>query len=196
MTRGSSISRSASSYRHPLYMTTTIVRLETASLDNILARLEGRVFHVTRLTNWPRIQEDGHILPSPGDRAEQTFGHASHGFFRKRGCVSLFDYRTAPTDTVRDFRARCYPFRPAMPPSEGVAILIMKREGYRKLIPWTAWKDEEAFDYVIVPHAEAGYPGPLPIDVIEDVICLTLTEDPTSLAAVLRRTRTRRRSPP
>ena len=178
-----------------LRMRPTIVRLETAALDDILARLEGRVFHVTRLKNWRRIQEDGHILPSPGERAETTFGHASHGFFRKRGCVSLFDYRIEPTDHVRDFRARCYPFRPAMPPSEGIAILIMKQEAYGQLIPWTAWKDEKAFDQVIVPHAEAGYPGPMPIDVIEDVICLSLTEDPTSLAAVLRRTRTRRRSP-
>jgi hypothetical protein len=166
-------------------MTPSIVRLETASLDDILARLEGRVFHVTRLKNWPRIQEDGRILPSPGERAEITFGRASNGFFRKRECVSLFDYRTEPTDKVREFRARCYPFRPAMPPSEGIAILIIKQEAYGQLIPWTSWKDEKAFDHVIVPHAEAGYPGPLPIDLIEKVICLTLTADPMSLAAVV-----------
>jgi len=60
---------------------------------------------------------------------------------------------------------------------------------YAALIPWTRWKEEEAWSDQVVPYVEAGYPGSIPINLIDEVICLTLEENPNSFAAKLRNAR-------
>jgi len=163
------------------------VRLETESLDDIASLLEGRVFHVTRLSHFDAILIDREIKPNGDGALATTFGNGANAFFRKRNCVCLFDYRLEPTDKIRDFRMRCSPFQPAGPDSDGIAILLLKADSYTALIPWTRWKEEDALSEMIVPYVEAGYSGSISIDLIDEVICLKIKEDPNSLSAQFRK---------
>jgi hypothetical protein len=162
-------------------------RRETEPLDDIKTYLQDRVFHVTRLAYLSSIVECGEIRPNSDRALPTTFGSSNNGFFRNRNCVSLFDYRPEPTDEIKDFRQRCYPFRPAFPPNGAIAILVLRPEAFDTLIPWTKWKDENALSEMVVPHVEAGYPGPLPLRLIEEIISIEITEDPQSFAAQLRK---------
>ncbi|MDP1536958.1 MAG: hypothetical protein Q8L95_07245 [Burkholderiales bacterium] len=164
-------------------------RVETDSLDDIAAMLEGRVFHVSKLAYLDAILRDGEIRTNVDGSLPTSFGFLSNGFFRKRDCVSLFDYRLALTDEIRGYRGKCSPLMPARPASEGVAILLMLPEIHTSLIPWSTWKDENACGDMIVPYVEVGHRGPIPLRMVEEIICLSLDEDPTSLAAILRRNR-------
>jgi hypothetical protein len=168
-------------------ITKKYVRSETEHLDDIEAQLEGHVFHVTRLAYLQSIIECGEIRPNADGELPTTFGSAKNSFFRNRNCVSLFDYRLAPTGEIKDFRLRCYPFTPARPPNGPIAILILDPEVCSVLIPWTKWKEEKAWSEMIVPYIEAGYPGPLPFRLVEDIISLERKEDPHSYAAMLRK---------
>jgi len=165
---------------------TKYVRLETDPLDDIVSLLEGRVFHVTKLAHLDSIRTDGEIKPNGDGSLETTFGYVN-AFFRKRNCVSLFDYRQQPTD--ENARNKCSPFQPARsdPGSDGIAILFLKPEAYADLIPWTRSREEEAWREQIVPYVEAGYPGSISIDLIDEIICLELEEVPDSHAAILRK---------
>jgi len=168
-------------------ITRTYVRLETEPLDDIEAQLEGQVFHVTRLAYLPSIVESGEIRPNTDGSLPTTFGYPKNGFFRNRNCVSLFDYRLEPTEEIKDFRRRCYPFSPARPPNGAIAVLILKLEVCGALVPWTRWKEEKAWSEMVVPYAESGYPGPLPFQLVSEIISVEQTEDPQSYAAMLRR---------
>jgi hypothetical protein len=166
--------------------TTKYIRRETESLDDISSHLEGRVFHVTKLAYLDAILTSGEIRPNGDCSLPTTFGYLANGFFRKRNCISLFDYRLEATDEIRDFRARCWPFQHAR---DGIAILVLVPEIHAALIPWTRWKEEEAFGDQVVPYVEAGYPGSISINLIDEVICLTREEDPKSIAAIIRNAR-------
>ena len=98
--------------------TTKYVRLETDSFDDITSLLEGRVFHVTKLSYLDSILADGEIKPNMDSALATAFG-STNAFFRQRNFVSLFDYRVEPPDET--FRNRCSPFQPARsdPGSEG-----------------------------------------------------------------------------
>jgi hypothetical protein len=163
--------------------TTTYIRSEKDSLDDISSLLEGRVFHVTRLAYLDAILTSGEIRPNGDCSLPSTFGCLANGFFRKRNCISLFDYRGEITDENRHFRTACWPFQPAR---DGIAILVLVSDINTALIPWTRWKEEKAWGDQVVPYFEAGYPGCISIKLIDEVICLTVKQDPNSSAAMIR----------
>jgi len=167
-------------------ITKKIIRNESESLADIEAYLQGKVFHITRLDYLPSIIECGEIRTNIDEVLTTTFGNYN-AFFRNRNCVSLFDYRPEPTEKTREFRARCYPFRPAYPPNGAIAILVLKPSVYDDLIPWSKWKEEKAFSEQIVPHVEAGYPGAILLSHVDEIISVEITEDPKSHAAQLRK---------
>ena len=70
---------------------------------------------------------------------------------------------------------------------DGVAILVLKPDVHAALIPWTRWKEEGAWSEMVVPYVEAGHLGPISVDLIDEIVCLKIEEDPTSLAALLRK---------
>lgn len=164
-----------------------IVRSETDSMEDIMAMLEGQVFHVTRRAHWPAIVEAGRLEPNRDGRLPTTFGYSRNAFFNNRGCISVFDYRTPPSPEIHDFRLRCHPLQPAQPRSEGIVILFLNPSLHAELVPWTEWKREEAWREMVVPHVEAGYPGPIPLDRIDRAIFVTIEEDPQCYAALVRR---------
>jgi len=169
-------------------------RTEEESLADVEAMLEGRVFHVTRRPFWEAIVTSGEIRPNADGCLPTTFGSSSNSFFKNRGCVSIFDYRSPADETIREFRMRCWPFQPAMAGGEGIAVLILKVSTYGNLVPWTKWKEENALREMVVPYVEAGHPGPIPLSEIEQVILLHVAENPTSLSARLRRARDDKKS--
>jgi hypothetical protein len=61
----------------------------------LLPMLRRRVFHVTCRSNVASIMAAGEISPNPLGERRSTFGSSAEAFFRLRGCVSCFDYRTA-----------------------------------------------------------------------------------------------------
>jgi hypothetical protein len=170
---------------------TEVERVEGASFVDVEDVLEGRVFHVTRRESWAEIAAAGEIRPNVGGTLFSTFGFSSNSYFRNRGCVSVFDYRIAPNEEIRMFRARCSPFQPAEPGGLGIAVLLLKDTVYQKLIPWSRSKEDGVSSEMVVPYVESGHPGPISIVEIERIIFFRLTENSSSLAAALRRSRKR-----
>jgi hypothetical protein len=150
------------------------------SLKDIEAMLEGRVFHVTMREFWPGIVSSGEIAPNTHGQRQSTFA-SSNSYFRKRGCVSLFDYRKTPDDELVDYRLRCWPFQQATS-GDGISILVLLASIYPMLIPWTAWRDEQALHEMVVPYVEVGHKGPIPIAAIESIVHLKRNEVEGSLA--------------
>jgi hypothetical protein len=171
--------------------------LEDEAPERVEDLLEGRVFHVARYELLEQIQKDGVLRSNADGSLQTTFGSSSSSYFRKRGCLSLFDYREPPNDTIRDFRSRCAPLQPARVGGPGVAIFMLRPAVFSQLIPWTQWKMDQACGDMIVPYVEAGFPGSIPIEQIEEVIVVRVLLNPNanSLAARLRRARARQSKP-
>jgi hypothetical protein len=68
--------------------------------------------------------------------------------------------------------------------SDGVAILMLSPAAYADLLPSTLWKEEEAWREM-APYIEAGYHGPIPLALIDELIELEVIEKPDPLLARL-----------
>jgi hypothetical protein len=159
--------------------------------DQLLPRLIGRVFHVTRLSLLERIVETGAILTNTNGNLDSTFGYPN-SFFRRRGCVSLFDYRFASSEQVDTSISKCSPFH--VPDSnDELAYLFLSSSTYDRLILWTKWKEEQAWSDMIVPYVESGHQGSIPLTSIEEVFKVTIEYPPDPIAEALRKGRDRAR---
>jgi hypothetical protein len=167
-------------------------RSETESLDDLRALMQGRVFHVSRLGSLRQILADGEIRHNRDRLLPTAFGYLSNGYFRNRGCVSVFDYRADATDVIAERRSRCCPFSPASPDSDGIAIFVLDPATHARLRPWTDWEDEKASSEMVVPRVEAGYPGAIPLALISEILTLEVIEDRGSVMAAFRRAREKR----
>ena len=158
---------------------------ESGLINSLFPYLEGRVFHVTKESNLDSILECGEIQPNKDGLYGTTFGSSTNSFFRKRGCVSLFDYRSATQEQFDMFLGRCSPTQPASP-EDRIAILFFNDSIYQDLLPWTMWKEEKAYREMILPYLEAGYLGPIAVEKVDEIIIVSVVEDPESLVAKLR----------
>jgi hypothetical protein len=159
--------------------------------DTLLPRLRGRVFHVTPLAVFDQICEAGEIRPNTNGQFAMVMGSTS-SFFRNRDCVSLFDYRSASAKQINDSIGKCSPFHlrasdPEMDFEPKIAFLFLSKTAHGQLIPWIRWKEEKALSEKIVPFVEAGYPGPVPVPMIEEVLRVTINFPTDSILAILRR---------
>ena len=179
-----------------------MVKINDLSVDSsqlsatLLPYLRGRVFHVTRLTVFEQILAAAEIRANADGEFPTVFG-STNSFFRKRGCVSFFDYRSASSEQIEDAIGKCSPFNlPATDPESGnesqIAFLFLSTTEYGRLIPWTKWKEEEAYTDKVVPWVESGYLGSVPITSIEEVLRVTIDIPADSITAHLRRARYRR----
>jgi hypothetical protein len=150
-------------------MKTTDLHLHRDQLhDQLLPLLVGRVFHVTHLSRLEQILASGEIRSNLDGQFPATFG-SGNSFFRKRGYVSVFDYRSASPEQIDASILKCSPFH--VPFSEHKLVyLFLSTVDHDRLIPWTMWKEEQAWSDKIVPYVEAGYPGSIPITSIEEVL--------------------------
>ena len=136
--------------------------------------VKGHVFHVTKASNLDSILISGKIGPGEGNPYETTFGYTKNSFFRKRGCVSVFDYREYTSDHFEEFYTKCLPTMPARDGDE-VAILIFTESICNKMISWKEWKREKAWGEAVVPYIEAGYPGPIGLEMVAEIIIVSIT---------------------
>jgi hypothetical protein len=93
-------------------------------------------------------------------------------FFGKRGCVCVFDYRFVTPEQLEESVLKCSPLLP-LNPQVGVAVFMLSAETFPKLQLWEQVKDE-ARGSQIVPFVEAGYPGPIPLTLVDEIRCIEI----------------------
>ena len=157
----------------------------------LLPLLEGRVFHVSRLSNVSAILRAGAIMPNVAGRLRSTFGHATHAFFAHCGCVSMFDLRSSRPGQGGDDDPlwRCSPWRAAADDS-GVAIFVLAPEDCIDLVPWTAWQPSPE---LIIPYVEAGHLGPISLASVEELFEIQVEASPDPFLATLQKMGRRQR---
>lgn len=165
---------------------TKLVLPERTLNESLLPLQRGRVFHVTLADTLTAIRADGEIRPNTTGQYSSPVGRYN-SFFRNRGCVSLFDYRSVTEEELAGSLPQCSAAT-WMHASRGseLAILLLARERCPELQPWSLWKDENALSEMIVPHVEAGHRGPVPLDLVDEVLCVEVELDETSFGAKLR----------
>lgn len=157
--------------------------------DKLLPLLLGRVFHVTCLDALDRMLADGEIRSNVDGDLQSPFG-STNSFFRKRGCISVFDYRSASAEQIDESIGKCSPFRLPFCDNK-LAFLFLSKVALNILIPWTRWKEEPALSDKIVPYVEAGHPGAISITSIEEVFQVTIDDPAGPLVEALERGRAR-----
>lgn len=128
---------------------------------DLIPMVAGRVFHATSAANMELIRESSALVPNLDLLHHSMYGYSDNGFFRKRGCVSFFDYRCFGTPYWKDNAFKCFPTQ-NLEVGESMSILFLRESEYEMLIPWTTWRAEKTFDRV-VPWVEAGYKGEVPL---------------------------------
>jgi len=136
--------------------------IQLISKSELDQKLKGHVFHVTPTVNMPNIEKSNAVLPNINNERNSLFGNSINGFFRLRGCVSLFDYREYGS---KEWKAHAHKCRPTLPlrQTDSISILFLSKNEYPKLESWIKWKEEEKWSQRVVPHVEVGYFGSVPL---------------------------------
>ncbi|MGA9665978.1 MAG: hypothetical protein WCE23_11610 [Candidatus Binatus sp.] len=142
-------------------------------LEQLMPRIKGKVFHVSKARNWPNIEFIGRILPNENGELETSFGSSSNSYFKNKRCVSVFDYRNIHEAEPKKHIHKCRPTKP-LTPEEGIVIFVLGQESYDKLEPWDGWSHGDTRQ-MVVPYIEAGYPGAIELSQIEELIFVTVS---------------------
>lgn len=161
-----------------------------------MPRLFGRVFHVTALRVFETIRAVGEIRPNRKGEFPSIFG-STNSYFRNRGGVSFFDYRSASAEQIDEAIGKCSPYNlpsadPELSHEPEIAFLFLSDAVHDQLIPWTKWKEEQPCSEKIVPWVEAGYPGSVSFTSISEVLRVKIDYPKDTIADVMRRVRFRR----
>ena len=143
--------------------------VELESKNNLMPMLKGKVFHVTPTINIPLIVKSGAILPNTANKWNSLFGNSVNGFFRLRGCVSLFDYRDYGLEEWEAHAYKCTPTQ-IFHQTDSVSILVLSDKYHDRLESWINWKLEEKWSQRVVPHVEVGFPGEVKIEYLSEHI--------------------------
>jgi hypothetical protein len=141
--------------------------------SQLLPRLVGRVFHVTTPEAYTRILSDRFIKSNKAGDFPFTWEKSESSYFRKRGCVCVFDLRSATREQVNDGLLKCPPWS-----NNQVVFLLLKESCYQRLIPWTIAKSDVGFREMYVPYVEVGYPDAISLDDVERVLLVDVEEPP------------------
>jgi hypothetical protein len=141
----------------------------------LLPILIGRVFHATSVDSLEEILASGEIRANVGAERKRGFGYAANSFFRKRGCVSLFDYHSPSVEQIEASIYKCSPYR--IPRTDRLAYLFLAQSEYHRLLPWTRWEEAQAWSDQIIPHVEAGHFGAIPMTSIEAVLRVFIVDE-------------------
>lgn len=139
--------------------------------ERLLPRLTGRVFHVTPVAAAHGILDDGEIRPNHDGRYPFTFGQSQHSYFRKHGCVCLFDLRTATADQIDMALMKFFflnPWRGNKP-----VFFVLGESLFDRLVSSAGI----GLPAMLVPHVEAGHPGPIAVENIDEVLWVEV-DDP------------------
>jgi hypothetical protein len=133
--------RNARRARQGKFMNEESLVLPQAALESVLLpRLLDRVFHVTTPEAYTRILLDRLIKSNKAGDFSFTRGRSEFSYFRKRGCVCVFDLRSATREQVSDGLLKCPPWS-----NNKAVFLLLKESCYERLISWTVAKSEVGF---------------------------------------------------
>jgi hypothetical protein len=146
--------------------------LPLAALESeLLPRLLGRVFHVTTREAYPRILLDRLIKSDKAGDFSFTWETSEFSYFRKRGCVCVFDLRSATREQVNEALPKCNFLNKEV-------FLLLKESCHERLIPWTVANSDVGFREMYVPYVEAGYPDAISLDDVEHVLQVEIEVPP------------------
>jgi len=152
----------------------------------LLPQLSNRVFHVTTDSAVAQIISEGVVRSNSDGRFRFTFGQSQNSYFRKRNCVSVFDLRSATPEQIDDSLEKYYFLNPSFTDNRPV-YLFLNTCCSGRLVPWIRWKEESAWDDIVVPYVEAGYPGDLDLGLIDEVLRVDIDRPVSPLEIALRR---------
>jgi hypothetical protein len=150
----------------------TVSEVRIRGFEELATSLSGQVLHVTTIPCFENIRAVGAIQPNTEGLAS-PFGNSTNGYFRLKGCVSLFDYRAFGTNDWEEHAYKCLPTMP-LETHSALVFLFLDAGEFIKLISWIRWKEEEAWSQRVVPHVEVGYPGALALQFIKSVLRVSL----------------------
>ena len=151
----------------------------------LLPLLVGRVFHITTHMAYARILVDGMIKSNKNEDFECTFGQSENSYFRKRGCVSVFDFRSVTPEQLEDALSKYYFLNPSFANNQPV-FLFLNPACFERLVPWSRWKDEQAFGEMVIPYVEAGYPDDIHLALIDAALRVEVDNPPSPLELAIR----------
>lgn len=150
---------------------------ERSLRERLLPILKGRVFHVTGSEAYQHIVLDGAVRPNDKGAFNTNFGFSELSYFRRRGCVSVCDFRDVTDDELEEGLRKYNCLRPVHDWSL-VAYLVLGEEAQQSVITWAQAVQEDGLTIQGVPRIEGGYPGPLAVEELEEVILVEIIADP------------------
>jgi hypothetical protein len=170
-------------------MKESTIEIEDLDKTKFCKKLRGRIFHVTYAKNLEKIKQTGYILVNLDCNLTTTFGNSQNSFFRKKGCVSVFDYESSTEEKWMEHMWKCNPLGPD---KDALAFLFLTEEANANLIRWEEAKHEWIAERV-VPYVEAGYKGNIPLSNISEILIVKIKNDNTEgLAYKLKQARNKR----
>jgi hypothetical protein len=141
--------------------------------SQVLPCLRGRVFHVTTAEALPSILTLGEI--------RWDFGTAryANAYFRSQGSVSVCDLRSVSETQLQDGLDKYFflnPFHRDHDP----AFLFLSEEAHPSLKSWREQLERGDLNKLVVPYIEAGYPGHLPVTLLDSALVLKIVHAPLS----------------
>jgi hypothetical protein len=154
--------------------------------DRLMPLLRGRVFHLTKLSLLPEIIVTGELRANGGERPS-TFG--SNSFFSKRGYVAVFDYATPTPEQIELSIPKCSFMHLDTLGNAFAALFLTETAACQLLRHDDVWERQQAYRELFVPRVEAGYPSPLPLTLIEEVLEVHVDNPPDPLTEAMTRGR-------
>ena len=159
---------------------------QIGAYSSIEPMLDGNIFHVTPLHNLGAILQTQELRPNSSGKLEGAFGNFRNSYARIRNRVSLFDFYNPPKSKIAEHVHKCLPTHKASSDFP-LAFLFLSETFWPQVIPYSKEEFEANLNQQVVPYVEATYPGPIPLHAINKIIKITFTEDPNSLASMLKR---------
>jgi hypothetical protein len=154
--------------------------------ERLTTIMRGRVLHMTCNGNLQSILSAGEISGNADGRFASSFGGSRDGYFRKRNAVSVFDYRhSVPDSEFESAWGKCGAHTALHLCNFRIVLMFLSEEFFDHLISWKEWSLEEAWEEMLVPFVEAGYPAPLPLSAIEEIIEVHTRYNPSPLEKAL-----------
>lgn len=143
----------------------------------LLPHLIGRVFHVTRQNSLDEIQGVGYIDPNVDGALGNSFSQSSKSFGRANGCVCLFDFR-GKSDEAISWGLDCCNFLENRDFADQIAVLRIDPVAFPQFIPAGSAYERGGAGTIWVPEVECWFPGRLPINLISDILIVTIRRTP------------------
>ena len=159
------------------------IEIEESQKRPFVEGLRGEVFHVTLAKNLASIKKSTGILVNTGTERDTTFGDASNSIFRKKGCVSVFDYESPTRENWQKHMGKCNPLLRS--DDDELAFLFLGENAKNNLIRWSQIENEWIGTRV-VPHVEAGHLGIIALTDIKEIVVVKIIIDPNTLASKLK----------